>query len=166
MISLATVESGLIVNKSSVKTNMTPERIISRRMIKYHLLTNGLKPHAIEATRQLIKAFRSVRQKYMTWFERRKKSKEKNGYKTRSDIFIWLALQSFRNFNPIHCPSFKVFLLIFCFFLKLPCSCWLTGTVLLYKECIIKVFFFIQNVCQVSNFSNFYWNWSCLWYLL
>ena len=44
---------------------MTPERIISRRMIKYRLLTNGLKPHAIEATRQLIKAFRSVRQKYM-----------------------------------------------------------------------------------------------------
>ena len=166
MISLATVESGLIVNKSSVKTNMTPERIISRRMIKYHLLTNGLKPHAIEATRQLIKAFRSVRQKYMAWFERRKKSKEKKGYKTRSDIFIWLALQSFRNFNPIHCPSFKVFLLIFCFFLKLPCSCWLTGIVLLYKECIIKVFFFIQNVCQVSNFSNFYWNWNSLWYLL
>ena len=55
-------------------------------MIKYHLLTNGLKPHAveaiiqlikafrsnefkphaIEAIIQLIKAFRSVRQKYMT----------------------------------------------------------------------------------------------------
>lgn len=86
MIRLATVESGLIVNKSSVKTNMIPERIISRRMIKYHLLTNGLKPHAveaiiqlikafrsnefkphaIEAIIQLIKAFRSVRQKYMT----------------------------------------------------------------------------------------------------
>ena len=86
MISLATVESGLIVNKSSVKTNMTPERIISHRMIKYHLLTNGLKPHtveaiiqlikafrsnefkphAIEAIIQLIKAFRSVRQNYMT----------------------------------------------------------------------------------------------------
>lgn len=54
-----TVECGFSINKS-VKTNMTPQSIISCRMIKDHLLANGLKPHNIEVTTPLIKAFRST----------------------------------------------------------------------------------------------------------
>ena len=77
----ATVKSGQIVNKSSVKTNMTPESIISRRMIKYHLLTKRLKPHNIEAITQLIKAFRFTHQKYMADLKEEEKQKKKTDTK-------------------------------------------------------------------------------------
>ena len=73
----ASVEQGFSFNKFSVKTNMTPASIRSRRTIKDHLIANVLKPHTVEITSSLIKAFISARQKYMDELEA-KKQKEKN----------------------------------------------------------------------------------------
>ena len=73
----ASVERGFSFNNFSVKTNMTPATIISRRTIKDHLIANGLKPHTVEITSSIIKAFRSARQKYMDELEEAKKQKEK-----------------------------------------------------------------------------------------
>ena len=42
-------------------------------MIKYHLLANGLKPHTVEVTAPLIKAYRSAGQKSMAELEEAKK---------------------------------------------------------------------------------------------
>lgn len=44
---------------------MTPQRIISHRIINDHSFANGLKLHPIEVTPSLIKPFRSAHQKCM-----------------------------------------------------------------------------------------------------
>ena len=67
---------------------MTPATIISRRMIKDHLIANVLKPHTVEITSSLIKAFRSARQKYMDELEEAKKQKEKT-CRTESSIYYY-----------------------------------------------------------------------------
>ena len=39
---------------------MSTETVISKRVIKDHMLANGLKPHAIEILKSMIKAFRNA----------------------------------------------------------------------------------------------------------
>ena len=56
---------------------MTPVSIISRRIIKDHLIANQLKPHTVHITASLIKSFRSARQAYMVELDNAKKEKEK-----------------------------------------------------------------------------------------
>ena len=73
----AAVERGFSLNNSSVKTNMTPLSIISRRIVKDHLIANNLKPHTLEITSQLIKDFRSAHQKYVNQLKEEKKNKQK-----------------------------------------------------------------------------------------
>ena len=73
----AAVERGFSINNTSVKTNMTPVSIISRRIIKDHLIANQLKPHTVHITASLIKSFRSARQAYMIELDNAKKEKEK-----------------------------------------------------------------------------------------
>ena len=67
---------------------MTPATIISRRAIKDHLIANGLKPHIVEITSSLIKAFRSAREKYMDELEEAKKQKEK-ACRTESNTYYY-----------------------------------------------------------------------------
>ena len=73
----AAVERGFSINNTSVKTNMTRVSIISRRIIKDHLIANQLKPHTVHITASLIKSFRSARQAYMIELDNAKKEKEK-----------------------------------------------------------------------------------------
>ena len=73
----AAVEGGFSVNNTSVKTNMTPVSIISRRIIKDHLIANQLKLHTVHITASLIKSFRSAHQAYMIELDNAKKEKEK-----------------------------------------------------------------------------------------
>ena len=83
----ASVERGFSFNNFSVKTNMTPATIISRRTIKDHLTANVLKPHTVEITSSLIKASSSARQKYMDELEEAKKQKEKTDAELKA-VFI------------------------------------------------------------------------------
>ena len=73
----AAVECGFSINNTSVKTNMTLVSIISRRIIKDHLIANQLKPHTVHTTASLIKSFGSARQAYMIELDNTKKEKEK-----------------------------------------------------------------------------------------
>ena len=62
----ASVERGFSFNKFSVKTNMTPATIISRRTIKDHLIENGLKPHPVEITSSLKLSDQLVKSTWMS----------------------------------------------------------------------------------------------------
>ena len=57
-------------------------------MIKDHLLANGLKPHTVEVTAPLIKAYRSAGQKSMAELEEAKKKKKKKTDAERKVISI------------------------------------------------------------------------------
>ena len=54
------VERGFSVNNNIIQTNMYAKTIISKRLIKDHMLANGLQPHTIEITKPLVKAYKST----------------------------------------------------------------------------------------------------------
>ena len=65
---------------------MTPNTIISKRLIKDHMLAHRLEPHTIEITKPMIKSFRAARQRYDIHLEKEKKLKEKNDAERRAQI--------------------------------------------------------------------------------
>ena len=69
------VERGFSLNANIMKTNMSPESLTAKRIIKGHMLANRLKPHIIEITKPIVQAFRSGRQKYEVHLEEEKKKK-------------------------------------------------------------------------------------------
>ena len=58
-----------------METNISPESLTAKRIIKDHMLANKLKPHTIEITKPIFQAFRSGRQKYEVHLEEEKKKK-------------------------------------------------------------------------------------------
>ena len=70
----ASVERGFNINANIVK-KMSPESLTAKRIIKGHMLANKLKPHTIEITKPIVRAFRSDRQKYEVHLEEEKKKK-------------------------------------------------------------------------------------------
>ena len=58
---------------NNIQTNMYAKTIISKRLIKDHMLANGLQPHTIEITKPLVKAYKSVYAAYKAHLEEEKK---------------------------------------------------------------------------------------------
>ena len=50
----ATVQRRFSVNQCGVDTNMKAETMVSKRLIKDHMMVHDLKPHMIEVTKDLI----------------------------------------------------------------------------------------------------------------
>ena len=67
-------EFSLIAN--IMKTNMSPESLTAKRIIKDHMIANKVKPHTIEITKPIVQAFRSGRQKYEVYLQEEKKKAE------------------------------------------------------------------------------------------
>ena len=65
---------------------MTPNTIISKQLIKDHMLAHRLEPHTIEITKPMIKSFRTARQRYDIHLEEEKKLKEKNDAERRVQL--------------------------------------------------------------------------------
>ena len=65
-------------NNAVLKTNMAPETVIAKRMIKDHMLSHDLKPYTIEISKPLVLAFKSARQKYEIHLEESRKSKQRS----------------------------------------------------------------------------------------
>ena len=80
----ASVERGFSLNANIMKTNMSPESLTAKRIIKDHMLANKLKPHTIEITKPIVQAFRSGRQKYEVHLEEEKKKKQKSEAEVRA----------------------------------------------------------------------------------
>ena len=66
----------LLWNVVSVKTNMSAESVISKRLIKDQMLFHKLKPYTIEITDPMIRAFKSSHLKYQLRLESEKKKKD------------------------------------------------------------------------------------------
>ena len=82
----AAVERGFNHNNYVLQPNMTPNTIISKRLIKDHMLAHRLEPHTIEITKPMIKSFRAARQRYDIHLEEEKKLKEKNDAERRAQL--------------------------------------------------------------------------------
>ena len=85
----AAVERGFNINNSALKTNISSEGVIAKRLIKDHLLGNNLKPHTIQT-----RAFKGALQSYATYIddENKKTIQTKDEEKARyitSDIENW-----------------------------------------------------------------------------
>ena len=65
----AAIERGFSHNSFLLKTNMSPETVIAKRLIKDHMLSNDLKPHNIDISKSMVKAFRSAHGKYQMHLE-------------------------------------------------------------------------------------------------
>ena len=70
---------------------MYAKTIISKRLIKDHILTNGLQPHTIEIIKPLVKAYKSAYAAYKTQLQEEKKKvvlteRDKQAEHVNSDI--------------------------------------------------------------------------------
>ena len=72
----ASVQHGFSHNNTVVQTNMSAESVISKRLIKDHMLSNKLKPYTVEITDPVIRAFKSSHLKYQLHLEPEKKKKD------------------------------------------------------------------------------------------
>ena len=87
----AAVERGFSHNNAILKTNMSPETEVSKRVIKDHMLSFNLKPHTTEITNPLIVTFKSSRRRYEIHLEEEKEKKqvteaEKKAMRIAADI--------------------------------------------------------------------------------
>jgi len=64
--------------KTTVFFNQSADTIISKRIIKDHMLANDMKPFTIEIDSSLIRAFRSARMKYEEFLKSKKEMKSVN----------------------------------------------------------------------------------------
>ena len=67
------MERGFSHNNTVVQTDMSAESVISKRLIKGHMLFQKLKPYTIEITDPIIRAFKSSHLKYQLHLESEKK---------------------------------------------------------------------------------------------
>ena len=58
----AAVERGFNINNSALKTSISREGVIAIRLVKDHLVANNLKPHTIQITNPMVRAFKGARQ--------------------------------------------------------------------------------------------------------
>ena len=65
---------------------MTPNTIISKQLIKDHMLAHRLELHTIKITKPMIKSFRAACQRYDIHQEEEKKLKEKNDAERRAQL--------------------------------------------------------------------------------
>ena len=72
----ASVERGIRRNDTVVQANMSAESVISKHLIKDHMLFYKLKPYTIEITNRMIKAFKSSHLKYQLHLESEDKKKD------------------------------------------------------------------------------------------
>ena len=66
---------GFNLNNAVLKTDMAPNTIIAKRIIKDHILSNDLAPHTIFISSAMIKSFRSARQKTIFVLKRKTRIK-------------------------------------------------------------------------------------------
>ena len=82
----AAVERGFSINNNVVEQNMSPETITARRLIKDHMLANGLTPESIHLSQNLIRSVRGAAQKYKDFLEEKRKESEREEEDRRLEV--------------------------------------------------------------------------------
>ena len=65
----AAIECSFSHNSFLLKTNMCPETVIAKCLIKDYMLSNDLKPRNIDFSKSVVKAFKSAHGKYQMHLE-------------------------------------------------------------------------------------------------
>ena len=71
----ASVERGFSLNDSMKQTNIAPETIISKRLIKDYILANKITLDKVDITRDMIKAYTKSYMLYVQHLEEERKKK-------------------------------------------------------------------------------------------
>lgn len=71
------VERGFSINKTVLETNMKSDSIVARKMIIDHMQKEGVHPHSITLSNQLLRSVKLACQRYSE-FLRQQKEKEKD----------------------------------------------------------------------------------------
>ena len=71
----ASVERGFSQNVTVLETNMTPDTIIAKRIVRDHMISKNLKLHTISIDKPLIAAVKAASQKYSIYLEEKKNEK-------------------------------------------------------------------------------------------
>ena len=72
----ATMKHGFSINNDILESNMSPETVISKRIICDHVRSNQLKPHIVDVNNGIILAFTSASIKYKINSKDNQKQKE------------------------------------------------------------------------------------------
>ena len=86
------VELGFSCNTLLLEENIKDDSIVSKRLIKDHLVSNNLKPHMLEITSQIRASCRQAHQRYHSYLEDQKKMQDKLSLKEAKEI-ICLEIQ-------------------------------------------------------------------------
>ena len=73
----AAVERGFSHNNALLKVNVNPETVISKRVIKDHMLAHNLKPYSIDISPAMVKSFKAAHSKYQLYLEEGERKKFK-----------------------------------------------------------------------------------------
>ena len=74
----ASVEHGFNINKSVLKVNITEESIVSKKLVRDHMIANKLEPHAVPISNQLIHSVSCACKSYKESLFAAEKAKENN----------------------------------------------------------------------------------------
>ena len=83
----AAVERGFSHNNALLKVNMNPEPVISKRVIKDHMLAHNVKPYSIDISLAMVKSFKVAYSKYQLYLEEKKKEIFQMNWRIRQCIF-------------------------------------------------------------------------------
>ena len=84
----ASVERGFSINKSVEKVNVTEESIVSKKLVRDHMIENELEPHTVPISNQLIRSVSCAHQSYKESLLAAKKAKENNRISNEKRVLL------------------------------------------------------------------------------
>ena len=82
----ADVERGFSLNPGVLEDNIKEKSVVSKRIIKDHMISHDLQPDTVEITNELRKSCQHARQRYHTHLEEEKKGKENLSKESAKEI--------------------------------------------------------------------------------
>ena len=82
----ADVELGFSLNSGSLKDNIKDESVVSKRIVKDHMLSHGLQPYTINITKEMRESCLKASSRYRDHLEEVKKEKEKTAKDSAKEI--------------------------------------------------------------------------------
>ena len=84
----ADVERVFSLNKGTLQTSIGENSIVSKRLVKDHMLTNGLKPHEMDFPQDFMASCRKARNRYHEYLEENQKKKTKEKQETLGHLNV------------------------------------------------------------------------------
>ena len=69
------MERGFSINNAILETNILPETVVSKRIVRDHMIAKGLQPHTIKIDKPIMLAAKGAWQKHTLYLEEQTKLK-------------------------------------------------------------------------------------------